>query len=95
MLGFLESPKTVKPVNPFMAIAGTYLVKSPYHKNKMLPFNIESDGYVSTVEYKGWQAYLSQGYYTIESLTSLIESGTIKEGRQEFPKRMKHQNDFY
>jgi hypothetical protein len=93
MLGFLESPKKANPVNPFVDIAGTYVVKSPYHKNKLLPFNISKDGYVQTVEYKGFTAYLSSRYYPIETLTDLINSGTIKEGRQEFPKRMKHQKD--
>ena len=71
----------------FAEIAGQYHVISPYHKNKKkLPFNIESDGYVSTVEYKGWSAYLRTGFYKLESLLSMIESGVIIEGKATFPK---------
>lgn len=72
-----------------ITLAGTYVCESPYHKRKMLPFNIETDGYVSTVEYKGWTAYLVKQYYTLETILLLIESGVIKEGKAEFPKRIK------
>ena len=70
----------------FLEMAGTYWLKSPYHKNKKLPFNIESDGYVSTVEYKGWDAYLVQGKYSLESLNELIDKGIIHEGNVSFPR---------
>lgn len=51
---------------------GLFSFKSPYHKNKELPFLVESDGYVKTVEYKGKTAYLHTSFYsdvqkTIES----------------------------
>jgi len=68
-------------------IAGQYHVISPYHsKVKKLPFNIESDGYVSTIEYKGNTAYLVNGFYSLDTLVQLIESGVVKEGKATFPK---------
>jgi hypothetical protein len=70
----------------FLEMAGTYTVKSPYHKKtKLLPFNIESDGFISTVEYKGNKPYFVSGFYNLEFLNSLIDEGIIKEGKASFP----------
>jgi hypothetical protein len=85
-----ESPLLkLKIMTQLHEIAGTYILKSPYHKNKKLPFNIESDGYVSTVEYKGWQAYLVQCKYSLESLLQLIEKKIIIPGQVNFPRSIK------
>ena len=93
MLGFLESPKQQK--KSFTAIAGNYVLVSPYHKNKkLLPFNVESDGFVSTVEYKGYQAYLVQQFYNIDTVIGLIERGTIKEGKAAFPRSMRKEDNY-
>lgn len=44
--------------------AGLYSLESPYHKgNVKLPFLIQSDGYVRTIEYKGKTAYKANGYF--------------------------------
>lgn len=72
-----------------LELAGQYNFKSPYHKNKKLPFNIESDGYVSTIEYKGWTAYMVQCYYTNEGLNELVNSGKLKPGAVLFPRTRK------
>lgn len=70
-------------------IAGTYYFKSPYHRNKKkLPFNIESDGYVSTVEYRGYEATLVQAFYKIDDLLKMIEDKFILPGKVPFPKKM-------
>lgn len=57
---------------------GNYTFKSPYHKNKRLPFNllgVSGDRIsVYTVEYKGWTKYDHYGDYTVESLESLLPS---------------------
>lgn len=36
---------------------GLYAFKSPYHKNKQLPFMVLTETLVKTVEYKGFTAY--------------------------------------
>ena len=73
-------------MHTLIEMAGTYTLKRPYHKKqKLLPFNIESDGFISTVEYKGNKPYLVQGFYKVEFLNSLIDDGIIKEGRVNFP----------
>ena len=66
-------------------IQGNYEVKSPYHKNKMLPFTITGGIYdkeypieVSTVEYKGWTPnYFTTGY-TEERIRQMLVAGIIK-----------------
>jgi hypothetical protein len=74
-------------------IAGTYYFKSPYHKNKKkLPFNIESDGYVTTVEYRGFEATLVQAFYKIEDLIKMIEDKFILPGKASFPKKLNRQS---
>ena len=43
---------------------GLFSLVSPYHKNKLLPFLVQSDGYVKTIEYKGKTAYLHTSFYS-------------------------------
>lgn len=78
----------------FSQIAGTYSVRSPYHKNTLLPFNIESDGYVSTLEYKGNTPYLHQGYgYSLKTLQDWINEGYLKPGKIPFPKNTRRNGE--
>lgn len=78
----------------FADIAGRYHLKSPYHKSfKKLPFNIDRCGYVQTVEYKGWQAYMRSGYYPLESLLNMIDTGVIRTGAANFPSNMKNDRE--
>jgi hypothetical protein len=73
-------------------IAGSYFFKSPYHKNKKkLPFLIESDGYVTTVEYRGFEASLVQAWYKMEDLIKMIEDKFIVPGNASFPKKLHRQ----
>jgi len=70
-------------------VQGDYTLKSPYHKNKRLPFIITGRQWftpehpieVNTVEYKGWTKHDINTGYSIESIKWLIESGTIKHRR--------------
>jgi len=64
-------------------MVGQYELKSPYHKNKMLPFNVMYKNYddtfeVYTEEYKGWTCSPVNTQYTEESIKSLINKGIIK-----------------
>lgn len=71
----------------FKDVSGHYFVISPYHKNKKrLPFNIDNTGFVSTVEYRGKTAFYRNGWYTLETILSLIQSGIIKRGLVDFPR---------
>lgn len=80
--------------NNFLPLAGTYVLHSPYHKSKkLLPFNVETDGYVSTVEYKGYTPYFYTSFYTVEQIQSLIDSKVIFEGKANFPRSMRKQID--
>ena len=63
---------------------GNYQFKSPYHKKKMLPFNIIGRSFstdypihVYTVEYRGWDRKEAPGDYKIEVLKEFIDSGFL------------------
>jgi hypothetical protein len=67
------------------SIKGTYHHKSPYHKNKKLPFII-TGGFFSNdypvecivIEYKGWSKNTILTGYTIESIRDKLSSGRFK-----------------
>ena len=66
-------------------LKGEYTLKSPYHKNKRLPFNILgyscNEDYpimVHTVEYKGWNKHNVDTNYTLKTVLEFIMSGLIK-----------------
>ena len=78
--------KTEQEIKDFiLKYAGSYLFKSPYHKNKkMLPFTIVGRSYdnafpisVNTVSYRGWTKENRQDSYNIDSLIGLINSGFL------------------
>ncbi len=61
---------------------GNYKFKSPYHKNKELPFNVEYKSYdgkykIYTEEYKGWKCYPIDAYYKAEDIKEMITKGII------------------
>jgi len=63
-------------------MTGNYVLKSPYHKNKMLPFNILYKSYdgmyrVITEEYKGKKCYPVDTYYPPKEIQKLITKGII------------------
>lgn len=77
-------------------IAGSYYAISPYHKKrKKLPFIIESEGFVSTVEYKGTKCYIRNYYSNLDKLIKLIDEGIIKEGEVPFPRRAQRDHQEY
>ena len=66
-------------------LKGEYTFKSPYHKNKRLPFNIigyslneERPVEVETVEYKGWTRSVICSNYTLKTILEFIVSGKMK-----------------
>lgn len=66
-------------------LKGEYTFKSPYHKNKRLPFNIigyslneERPVEVETVEYKGWTRSVICSNYTLKTTLEFIVSGKMK-----------------
>lgn len=84
--------KAMKDRDSFINIAGAWKVKSPYHKRtKYIPFNIDTDGYIRTVEYKGYTPYRYNSFYTIEAIHDLINKGIIIYGYVNFPKGLKPQ----
>ena len=66
---------------------GTYKVRSPYHHNKWLPFEIDRINYfngafplhVSAVEYKGRKRYEIQSDYSIEVINEMIKTGKLRK----------------
>lgn len=65
-------------------IYGRYTVKSPYHKNKRLPFNIvgtfsEGTVLVETVEYKGSSSMNVTSSYKIGDIEERIKEGFLKQ----------------
>ena len=68
---------------------GNYSFKSPYHKNKRLPFNIIGRSYddnfpiqVNTVSYRGWTKECISTGYTIESILDKINSKHLTKQSQ-------------
>ena len=69
-------------------LIGNYTLKSPYHKNKRLNFDIvkhsphlgEYSYRVLTVEYKGWKAFPVDTFYSESSIIKLIENKIIVKG---------------
>ena len=64
-------------------IYGRYTVKSPYHKNKRLPFNIigtfsEGTVLVETVEYEGSSSINVTSSYRIDDIEARIKEGFLK-----------------
>ena len=69
-----------------MNLVGYYFTKSPYHNETFyLPFIVEyyddsTHSYmVRSVEYKGWNRYQSDAYYSEEVLQRYIDEGTIQK----------------
>jgi hypothetical protein len=67
------------------AIKGNYTFKSPYHKNKRLPFTVVGESIypefpvdVRTVAYRGWEKENVFTQYTIESIEEKIQSKFLK-----------------
>lgn len=52
-------------------IIGLWKFKSPYHKNKWLPFLVKSNNEVETVEYRGKTAYKTKSKY--ENIQETLE----------------------
>jgi hypothetical protein len=64
-------------------IIGNYSLKSPYHKNKRLPFSIRrinqnNTAFCETVEYKGWKRFDVSGDWCLDNLKEMIASGFLK-----------------
>jgi len=66
-------------------LKGEYTLKSPYHKNKRLPFNILGYSFdegrpviVHTFEYKGWVKHDVDTVYSLKTVLEFIMSGLIK-----------------
>lgn len=65
------------------SLLGSYKVKSPYHKNKFLPFDllyttqIDNGIEVYTEEYKGRKCYPIKTTYELKSILKLINKKVI------------------
>lgn len=72
-------------------VIGKYTFKSPYHKNKRLPFTIisvnrfrDNTAEVQTVEYKGWKAEYIHDYWDLKSVLKMISTGFLIKTEDRF-----------
>ena len=66
-------------------LIGYYKFKSPYHKNKWLPFEVVGDSFSKefplicrTVEYKGRKKIKIKSEWTLQSVTDMVKTGKLK-----------------
>lgn len=76
----------MKIIDEINEIKGTYYFKSPYHKNKQLPFVVTGYSHSSdfpvqvlTVEYKGHVALPVESGYSLSSVQDMILRGFLKK----------------
>jgi len=75
----------MKTENYIKKVKGLYTFKSPYHKNKRLPFFITGNTYfndefpveVHTIEYRGRQKTDVVTGYSVAAIKHMIENGII------------------
>lgn len=81
-----EMVSAIFPKSEHSALIGDYTFKSPYHKNKRLPFRVFSisngQATCETVEYRGWTKNIVNGKWPLEEIYRLINTGYLRKNKE-------------